>query len=313
MAEIYKIPGIYKILFLSYNGKIQEFEPSVLAKIIQTYKPCSVGGDNGNSRPSNYQLIPIRDDKVYRPIQAYYIPESNMNSDYKPFSASDGAWHKNKYNETINNKECTQFYKLFYHDKINELTINGWKMFNPNDQFDTKNWLCTYQKGDDDFVGYFRVFYRDRLGYILYNNCLYADDQNIESDCIIKIKEENPGMGNNLCSNVYGNYSMVKTDEILQSGNSIFSPNTNYRLQMQCDGHLVIYGKEKDKQIVKWSSGKFGSVEEYLGCYLKMQTDGNLVCYKRDGSSYWSSNTIAYNCVLVIDNNGKIIIYSRND
>ncbi|MBP2173106.1 hypothetical protein J3E05_001438, partial [Methanococcus voltae] len=57
------------------------------------------------------------------------------------------------------------------------------------------------------------------------------------------------------------------------------------KLVMQSDGNLVIYKKD-NKPI--WASNTDGKG----GNKLVMQSDGNLVIYKKDNKPIWASNTV---------------------
>ena len=58
----------------------------------------------------------------------------------------------------------------------------------------------------------------------------------------------------------------------LKGGSRLESPNGRYRLAMQADGNLVLYGEGHPL----WASGTAG----HPGAFLVMQGDGNLVVYQ---------------------------------
>ena len=68
----------------------------------------------------------------------------------------------------------------------------------------------------------------------------------------------------------------------LKGGSRLESPNGRYRLAMQADGNLVLYGEGHPL----WASGTAG----HPGAFLVMQGDGNLVVYQAN-RPIWSSGT----------------------
>ncbi len=96
----------------------------------------------------------------------------------------------------------------------------------------------------------------------------------------------------------------VLADLTLTAGQSIESPNGQFRLIMQTDGNLVEYGP--GNQIV-WDSGTAGT---NAGDYAVMQTDGNLVVYSSAGRALWDSGTGGnYGAHLQLQNDGVTGIY----
>lgn len=96
--------------------------------------------------------------------------------------------------------------------------------------------------------------------------------------------------------------SISEPGHALTSGQSIYSPNTQYQLIMQTDGNLVEYGPSG----AIWASGTGGNP----GAQALMQTDGNLVVYAANGAVLWSTqsygNTGAF---LKLQNDGNAVIY----
>lgn len=92
--------------------------------------------------------------------------------------------------------------------------------------------------------------------------------------------------------------------EELRRGDYIKSANGEYRLILQRDGNLVLYGPRNQPL---WSTNTQGNpVERCI-----MQTDGNLVLYLPDGRSVWNSNTQYYpGSFLWLQNSGVLVIYA---
>jgi hypothetical protein len=100
-------------------------------------------------------------------------------------------------------------------------------------------------------------------------------------------------------------YQHSRTDQTLPPGSAIYSPNGLYQFIMQSDGNLVLYRKSGSTWIaVGWSTNTYGS-----GADLAVfQSDGNLVVY-RGSLALWSTNTWQYHCAtLAVQSDGNIVI-----
>ena len=98
--------------------------------------------------------------------------------------------------------------------------------------------------------------------------------------------------------------SKLLPGSLLTSGSWLESPNGMYRLVMQRDGNLVLYGKG----VVVWAS----DTAYHPGAAAVMQRDGNLVVYQGH-NSIWSSGTDRpgdSGSALVLENDGNVVIYS---
>jgi hypothetical protein len=91
--------------------------------------------------------------------------------------------------------------------------------------------------------------------------------------------------------------------EMLRRGEQLTSGNRQYRLILQQDGNLVLYGARKEPL---WTSNTQGQrVEKCI-----MQPDGNLVLYLHSGQPAWASNTNGRpGSFLVLQNDGNLVIY----
>nr|CAD1817666.1 unnamed protein product [Ananas comosus var. bracteatus] len=76
--------------------------------------------------------------------------------------------------------------------------------------------------------------------------------------------------------------NILYTNDVLFGGQSL--TNGNFRFTMQTDCNLVLY----DGGSAIWSSGTY---RKGTGCYVKMQSDGNLVVYNGSNNALWASNT----------------------
>ncbi len=97
---------------------------------------------------------------------------------------------------------------------------------------------------------------------------------------------------------------LLRVGEELRRGDYLTSLNGQYRLILQRDGNLVLYGPREQ---ALWSSGTQGMpIEKCI-----MQGDGNLVLYLFTGQPAWSSNTPRYpGAFLAVQSDGNLVIYS---
>ena len=92
------------------------------------------------------------------------------------------------------------------------------------------------------------------------------------------------------------------------------SPNKQYKLWMQSDGHLVLYCYAHGYQRVQWASGVYGFRPTNDG--LMFQNDGNLVIYgyvNNIKTPLWSTNT-PHNTAserLVVQDDGNLVLYGK--
>ncbi|MDA0633956.1 NlpC/P60 family protein [Nonomuraea sp. MCN248] len=103
-------------------------------------------------------------------------------------------------------------------------------------------------------------------------------------------------------------YAQPRGDRIgvadLASGDWIESPSHAYRLVMQGDGNLVLYGPAG----ALWAT--YTSAPENSGAYLANQGDGNLVIYRPDRSVVWASRShAAGGGTLIMQNDGNVVNY----
>jgi hypothetical protein len=90
----------------------------------------------------------------------------------------------------------------------------------------------------------------------------------------------------------------------LTAGQQLVSPNGSYRLVMQGDGNVVVYGPTG----AIWNSGT-----RVAGTSLTMQSDGNLVAYGPDGRPVWNSGTFGNTGArVVMQDDGNLVIYRAN-
>ncbi|YCK35339.1 NlpC/P60 family protein [Actinomadura sp. ATCC 39365] len=93
----------------------------------------------------------------------------------------------------------------------------------------------------------------------------------------------------------------------LGSTDWIESPNHAYRLVMQGDGNLALYGPSG----VLWAT--YTNAAENNGAYLANQGDGNLVIYRPDRSVVWASRSHATGGgTLVIQDDGNVVAYGAS-
>jgi hypothetical protein len=99
-------------------------------------------------------------------------------------------------------------------------------------------------------------------------------------------------------------FSILPSGASLFDGQSLVSPNGRFKLAMQSDGNLVLYGDG----LVLWDSGTLNDAPDTA----MMQGDGNFVVYKAN-RPIWSSGTSSsvrglYR--LAVQNDGNVVVYS---
>lgn len=89
--------------------------------------------------------------------------------------------------------------------------------------------------------------------------------------------------------------------QVLRVDEAITSSDGDYRLLMQGDGNLVLYGPGRPM----WATGTSGQV-----MYAGMQDDGNFVLYAPGTVPIWASNTAGHpGAHLLVQNDGNLVIY----
>lgn len=97
----------------------------------------------------------------------------------------------------------------------------------------------------------------------------------------------------------------LQSGQMLDSGGVIASPSGEWRLVMQPDGNLVLYGPQN---VVKWSSGTYNDP----GSFVVMQGDGNLVVYRGLPYAVWNSGTAQHpGAILRLQDDGNLVIYDQ--
>jgi len=95
--------------------------------------------------------------------------------------------------------------------------------------------------------------------------------------------------------------------QLMPCGYALVSPDGRYNLQMQCsDGNLVIYGPTGPV----WDSGTWPNP----GAFLVMQTDGNLVIYRSNGTPIWNRPWAGWvtKSYLELQNDANLVIYTES-
>lgn len=94
------------------------------------------------------------------------------------------------------------------------------------------------------------------------------------------------------------------TDRSLSRGQEMLSNNKSFVLKMQTDGNLVIYRRDNNGAI--WASGTNGRG----GYRATMQGDGNLVIYQSNNHPIWDTRTHGRGGdKLVMQDDGNLVIY----
>ena len=97
--------------------------------------------------------------------------------------------------------------------------------------------------------------------------------------------------------------SVLSPGAELDTGQSVVSPNGDYRLTMQGDGNLVEYGSDN---VAIWASGTRAT-----GSRAVMQGDGNLVVYNKNDVALWATGTDGNpGATLSLDDTGETDVLS---
>jgi hypothetical protein len=90
----------------------------------------------------------------------------------------------------------------------------------------------------------------------------------------------------------------------LPAGGQMLSGNKLYRVEVQPTGALVLYDNYSNKQL--WSSNTKGDARD-----LVMQNDGNLVLYAKNDSVIWASETTGKkgDYFLALQDDGNLVVY----
>lgn len=107
-----------------------------------------------------------------------------------------------------------------------------------------------------------------------------------------------------------GSTTTLYGGDSLQSGDWIASGNKVFTFVMQGDSNLVMYDSTPAPH---WASGTYTKPP---GAWLAMQTDGNLVIYRKGGTcgcgadAYWASGTNNHpGAYVTMQNDGNVVIY----
>jgi hypothetical protein len=99
---------------------------------------------------------------------------------------------------------------------------------------------------------------------------------------------------------------IMPRNSVLFAGQSMQTPDRNHRFELQNDGNLVLYSRNR----VVWASLTQGRGVRYLS----MQNDGNLVLYDVQNRPIWQTRTYGVtNARLVIQQDGNVVMYRPNN
>ncbi|MFY7890492.1 MAG: hypothetical protein ACOVOW_16370 [Spirosomataceae bacterium] len=109
---------------------------------------------------------------------------------------------------------------------------------------------------------------------------------------------------NNVLSEVEVEKSILKNEKVLRHNQSLTSPNDTYKLIFESDGNVVL---RKAKNEI-WSIGTAGKGTDVF----KVQNDGNLVAYSKDGVPVWATVTNGKGnnrTALMMQDDGDVVLY----
>jgi len=102
-----------------------------------------------------------------------------------------------------------------------------------------------------------------------------------------------------------GHTGVLPPESTLMPGDSLFSPNGQFRLVMQPQGNLVLYRETT----ALWATPP--QTLNFPGSVFKVQQDGNLALFVNGATLVWSSGTFDNpNSRLVLQNDGNLVLYS---
>jgi hypothetical protein len=108
----------------------------------------------------------------------------------------------------------------------------------------------------------------------------------------------------------------LAADERLNVDGRLASPNGEFTLLMQDDGHLVLYRGEPSPDTAYWGTGTFGLPPAERPTTALMQTDAHFVLYDDGGHPRWSSGTWGQGYVapyIVLQDDGNLVIYHNGN
>jgi hypothetical protein len=98
----------------------------------------------------------------------------------------------------------------------------------------------------------------------------------------------------------------LNSDQVLEPGQSIASPNGRATLIMQSDGNLVLYQVDSGSRTALWATGT-----DVPGTRAAMQGDGNLALYGPGGECHWAAGTDGNpGAILALQDDGNLVIYA---
>lgn len=104
--------------------------------------------------------------------------------------------------------------------------------------------------------------------------------------------------------------SVLVDSEDLPPSSSLFSSSFRYSLSMQSDGNLVVYRRSPNGRGSQTALWQSGTAGS-PGSVLWLQSDGNLVLYSRAHIPLWQSHTAGHaGDRLIVQSDGNVVIYS---
>jgi len=151
--------------------------------------------------------------------------------------------------------------------------------------------------------GAYAIFQSDG-NFVIYLNGKALWNSGTSGKGVTRVDLENAG---NLVAYAGSNLRWATGNELslrkrLDAGDAMRSADGRYRLVMQTDGNLVLYGVYG----AIWQTKTNGNA----GAYAIFQSDGNLVVYK-NGKALWNSGTYGESITrFVLENSGNLIAYN---
>lgn len=240
-----------------------------------------------------------------------------------------------KYYTYSTSEKVTSLAKMYHGmEMIDWAMRRGYQLFDPDNLLSWKNWNAYHPS---DYHQYVLVMYLDSRSAALHMGC-FDPDRTPSTSAVIKAlfdsnslsdKSLMKKMTHEACSDPFPSYSRLPQGKYYM-GTTVFSSNTRYKLILQPDGNWVIYrlgtGKDITEMYPSWDSktalyeyaaakaSKSGTRLNLQRPELRIQPDGNVVLYSRDGVVIWSTNTTKAGTDIAVILSGDVIhVFNAND
>ncbi len=329
--NVYGVDDVIDIMLLGYTGTFYSVNPYIFRNIMGSnigasspadYSPKCHDGDSGSDTTPIYTLKQISENDINRLCKKAnddkaggWQNDGNEEREMNSGKDGDGKVPVNWSSLNGSNDRCTEFGILF--NRINEMShavaFHGYQFFNPENLAHRRNWI-RYDQTGNTYDRYMIVMYLTTPKLLLEKKFLRSDD--LDSPIREMIKSYTSGSAivslvNDRCIKQYPDggergYSRLSSNTRYYMGTTIYSKDSRYKLVFQPDGNLVVY---KYDNTSPWSSGTYGSPKSTL----YMQPDGNVVIYNSSSTPKWNTNTFVKSVYLSVDSNEGVVVLRESE